>query len=63
MQLNDFLELAVDNIFEIGIYDLVTEQYIFDGTDVNDIPDKILELEVCSWELGDNKIVLNVEQN
>ena len=57
----DFVELATDNIFECNIYDINAEDITFSGT-LDDIPDEILDCELCSWDTAtDGKISFNIE--
>lgn len=57
----DFVELATDNIFECKVYDLMKEEYIFEGT-LDDIPEEMLDCELCSWDTAtDGKINFNIE--
>jgi hypothetical protein len=61
IDLRDFVELATDNIFECNVYDLNTEEVIFDGM-LADIPDEYLDCELCSWDTATGeKITFNIE--
>lgn len=63
MSIKDFLDLALDNTYRIVIYDFAKSKEIFDSDDIDNIPNEIWELDLCSWELGDNKIILNIDSN
>ena len=57
----DLVELATDNIFECNIYELNKEKIVFDGM-LADIPDELLECELCSWDIAtEGKITFNIE--
>lgn len=63
MTIKEFLDLALDNTYRIVIYDYAESKEIFDSKDMNDIPDNIWESDLCNWELGDNKIILNIDSS
>lgn len=57
----DFVELATDNIFECNVYELNKGEIIFDGI-LADIPDELLNCELCSWDIAtEGKITFNIE--
>lgn len=60
MTLYDFIEMAVDNIYDCYVWDNNKEENIFEGK-MYDIPDELLELEVTSCEISEGKIGFNVE--
>ena len=60
MTLRDFIEMAVDNIYDCYVWDNNNEANIFEGK-IYDIPDELLECEITSWEISEGKIGFNIE--
>ncbi len=59
MTLQDFVEMALDNIYDCYIWDNNKEKEIFRGM-LSDIPDELLDREFSSWEIERNTIGFNI---
>ena len=59
MTLYDFIEMAIDNIYDCYAWDN-KEENVFEGK-IYDIPDELLEYEITSWEISEGKIGFNIE--
>ena len=64
MTVEDFMEYSIDIDFQtVHIYDVDKGEEVFVGT-VNDMPDKYIEAEVCTFDIVDDtspRLTLNVE--
>ncbi len=61
MSLREFVEMAVCGDYKCYVYDNLDETNVFEGN-LSDIPDKLLDMDVTSWEIDSGKIGLNVEE-
>lgn len=59
MTLYDFIEMAIDTIYDCYIWDNHKEKNIFEG-EICDIPDELLEHKITSWEISEGKIGFNI---
>lgn len=59
MTLYDFIEMAIDTIYDCYIWDNHKEKNIFEGK-IYDIPDELLKHEITSWEITEGKIGFNI---
>lgn len=59
MTLGEFVEMAIDNVYDCYVWDNEKEENVFEGT-LSEIPDDLLEAEFSSWEIERNKIGLNI---
>lgn len=57
--LGEFVDMAIDNIYDCYVWDNEKEKNVFEGT-LSEIPDDLLEAEFSSWEIERNKIGLNI---
>lgn len=57
--IQDMQNLAIESSFNCYIYNLKTQKIIFEG-EIDDIPDELLENEIETWEIYNNKIGFNV---
>ena len=64
MTVEDFMEYSIDMDFQtVHIYDVDKDEEVFVGT-INDMPEKYLEAEVCTFDIVDETspiLTLNVE--
>ncbi len=59
MTIYEFIEMAIDNIYDCYIWDNDLEKEIFKGM-LCDIPDDLQEKEFSSWEIEGNAIGFNI---
>ncbi len=59
MTIGDFVEMAIDNIYNCYVWDNEREEKIFRGI-LCDIPDDLLTEEFSSWEMENNSIGFNI---
>ena len=57
--LREFVDLAVDDIYDCYIYDNEEKNNVFKGM-LCDIPDDLLDAVVSSWEFDDCGIGINI---
>ena len=60
MTVNEFLGMALDNIFEFNVYDFLKNTNIFESRREEELPEEIGDLELESWNLNNGSIDLNV---
>lgn len=59
--LGEFVEMAIDNVYDCYIWDCEKEENVFEGT-LREIPEDLLEADFSSWEIEGNRIGLNINQ-
>lgn len=59
MTLGDFVEMAIDNVYDCYVWDTEKEQNVYEGV-LAEIPDELLEAEFISWEIDGCRIGLNI---
>lgn len=59
MTIGDFVEMAIDDIYNCYIWDTEKEEEVFEGP-LSNIPNDLLEEEFTSWELEKNMIGFNI---
>lgn len=57
--LGEFVEMAIDNVYDCYIWDYEKEKNVFEGT-LREIPEDLLEADFSSWEIEGNRIGLNI---
>lgn len=59
MTIGEFIEMAIDDIYDCYVWDNEKEEEIFNGM-LCDVPDDLLEEIFSSWELEKNAIGFNI---
>lgn len=57
--LNEFVEMAIDNVYDCYVWDNERDENVYEGT-LAEIPNDLLEAEFSSWEIEGNRIGLNI---
>lgn len=60
MTLGEFVEMAIDNVYNCYVWDNKNGENVFEGTLLS-IPDYLLESDFLSWEIEGNRIGLNIQ--
>lgn len=60
MTLYDFINMAIDNYYNCYIWDSKKGENVFEG-EISGIPDELLEHEIASWEIKNDKIGFNID--
>ncbi len=59
MILEDFINMAIDDMFYCYIWDCNKDEIVYEGM-LCEIPYELLEKECSSWEINDGKIEFNI---
>lgn len=59
MNIQDFIEMSIDDIYNCYIWDNEKEEEIFSGM-LCEIPEDLLEEDFTSWEIEGNAIGFNI---
>ena len=57
--LRDFVDLAIESVYDCFVYDVEKGKRVFNGT-LYDIPQELLDADFESWEIEGDNIGFNV---